>query len=191
MDKPDGPAFTLRNPLLRDGAAICWLVKTSQPLERNSCYAYLLLCQHFSDTCVVAEQGGEIVGFLSAYRPPASPEVIFVWQVAVRQEVRGRGIATAMLTELLSRKACWEATALETTISPSNRASQALFRSLARQLETRCEEIPVFAAALFGGEAHEEEILFRIGLFRPMPEPATWKHHPTLQEIASGQTADL
>ncbi|MBI2502305.1 MAG: diaminobutyrate acetyltransferase [Candidatus Latescibacteria bacterium] len=185
------PALTLRKPLLRDGAAICWLVKTSQPLERNSCYAYLLLCQHFPDTCVVAEQNGEIVGFLSAYRPPASPEVIFVWQVAVRQEARGRGVATAMLTELLSRRACRDISFLEATISPSNRASQALFRSLARQLETQCEEIPLFAADLFGGEAHEEEILFRIGLFRPLVEPATWNHLHTNQEIARGQTTDL
>jgi len=191
MDTPDGPAFILRKPLMQDGAGICWLVKTSQPLERNSCYAYLLLCQHFSDTCVVAEQNDELVGFLSAYRPPTSPDVVFVWQVAVRQEVRGRGVASAMLTELLSRKACRDVSFLEATVSPSNRASQALFRSLARQLGTQCEEIPLFTAALFGGEAHEEEILFRIGLFRPMTEPATWKHHPTLQEIASGQAADL
>lgn len=160
------PISTLRKPFLRDGAAIWGLVKTCEPLERNSCYAYLLLCQHFPDTCVVAEQEGEIIGFLSAYRPPVSPGVIFVWQVAVKQEARNRGIASAMLLELLQRAACKDVCYLEATVSPSNRASQALFQSLARRLATQCEETPLFAKELFGEEEHEEEILFTVGPFR-------------------------
>jgi L-2,4-diaminobutyric acid acetyltransferase len=157
---------TLRKPSAQDGAAIWRLVKACDPLDLNSCYAYLLLCQHFAESCVVAEHRGEIIGFLSAYLPPASPYAVFVWQVAVRRDKRGKGIASAMLLELLRRKACRGVCFLETTISPSNKASQALFRSLARRLGTRCGEALLFSAGVFAETGHEEEVLFTLGPFQ-------------------------
>src|SRR5690606_39264906 len=73
-----------RQPRRTDGAALHRLVSECPPLDVNSLYAYLLLCEHFSATCVVAESaGGLIDGFISAYVPPTRPDVIFVWQVAV------------------------------------------------------------------------------------------------------------
>lgn len=97
----------------------------------NSVYGYLLLCLHHAPTCVVAEQDGAVVGFVLAYRPPMQPKVVFVWQVAVLWEARGLGLAKRMLKTLLERDACRQARFLETTVTPSNTASQALFRSLA------------------------------------------------------------
>jgi L-2,4-diaminobutyric acid acetyltransferase len=175
-----------RKPRLKDGAQLWRLAGECSPLEPNSCYAYLLLCYHFSDTCVVAEQGGEIAGFLAAYRPPALPGFVFVWQVAVRQGARGRGIASAMLDELLRREACRDVCFLEATVAPSNQASQALFRSLARRLEARCEETPLFAREMFAEEGHEEEILFTIG---PLLQPAM-PAGPLSQELRSQEVSD-
>ena len=87
-----GQALTLRSPTVEDAAAIWRLVRDSGVLDLNSPYSYLILCKHFAETCIVAEEAGVIVGFVTAYRPPITPDVIFVWQIGVAQSVRGRGV---------------------------------------------------------------------------------------------------
>ena len=60
----------LRKPLAEDGAAIWTLVQACQPLDENSMYCNLIQCDHFRDTCVVAELDGKTVGWVSAYVLP-------------------------------------------------------------------------------------------------------------------------
>lgn len=155
----------LRIPRLEDAPGIWNLVCSCKPLDLNSRYAYLLLCHHFADTCVVAEGDSRLLGFLSAYRPPPTPDVIFVWQVAVHADARGQGLGKRMLEELLRRSACEGVSGLETTVTPSNTASLALFRSLAKRLDTTISKAGLFPEEVFGADAHEEEILYRVGPF--------------------------
>lgn len=157
------PAFTLRAPTTEDGAAIWELVRRCKPLDENSCYAYLILCEHFSGTCVVAEKDGEIIGFVSAYIPPRKSDVVFVWQVAVDERARGMGLAGAMLDEVIGRPACAGVRYMETTVSPGNVASETLFRKLAARRDAVCNEKTLFTGSHFGRAAHEDEVLFRIG----------------------------
>lgn len=156
----------LRRPEVSDGAKISDLVEACKPLDRNSVYSYLLLCHHFADTCIVAELKGDIVAFLSGYRPPDREEVIFIWQVAVDPGMRGLGLGKLLLEEVLRRPAVINCRFLETTITPSNEASQRLFASLARDLEARCTVSSCFSDEHFGHGNHEAEHLFRIGPFQ-------------------------
>lgn len=155
----------LDRPSLADGASIHALIAACPPLDLNSTYAYLLLCHHHAATCVVARDRGRILGFVSAYRPPADPSTLFVWQVAVHADARGLGLGRSMLAELLAREGLDGVQRLETTVSPSNAASLAMFRALARDLDAPCVESGFLTAADFGSESHEEETLLRIGPF--------------------------
>ena len=157
--------FALRKPEVADGAKIFALVSSCQPLDVNSEYCYLLLCHHFADTCVVAEEEGRILAFLSGYLPPSDGEVFFVWQVAIDPSMRGRGIGKRLVREALQRPALTKCRFLETTITPSNEASRRLFVSLARDLAARCTVSSCFSGEDFGHEEHEAEHLFRIGPF--------------------------
>jgi L-2,4-diaminobutyric acid acetyltransferase len=123
----------------------------------------MLICTHFADTCVVAEDESELVGFVSAYRPPTDPHALFVWQVAVKSAARGKGLAKTMIRTLLERETCRGVTFLEATVTPSNVASQTLFRSLAKEHQARCTETCWFPPEAFGTGEHEAELLFRIG----------------------------
>ena len=158
-------AATYRKPQRSDGSTVHALVKRCEPLDLNSLYSYLLLCTDFADTCVVAEADGEVVGFVSGYLKPADPTVLFIWQVAVSPEARGLGVGKGMLREALSRPACVHVRHLDTTVTPSNAASWAMFYSLARERGALCVRQPIFRAEDFGGETHEEEHLLRIGPF--------------------------
>lgn len=156
-------ALRIRPVEVADGQAIWQLVRDSGVLDVNSLYCYLLLCRQFRDTCLVAEEAGEVLGFVTAFRPPAQPEVIFVWQIGVGASARGRGIAARLLDHLLRLPACGDVRWLETTVTPDNHASRALFHSAARRWGTRCEVLPGLGPELFPGTGHQPEKLHRIG----------------------------
>ena len=137
--KPQAGELHLRPPELEDGAAVWELIKACGPLDDNSMYCNFLQCDHFADTCVVAELDGEIVGWVSGYILPSEPETLFIWQVAVSEKARGMGVAKAMLRELIDREACAEVSQLKTTITRENRASWALFGSIADERDAQIE----------------------------------------------------
>lgn len=155
----------IRKPRANDGYEIHQLIANSPPLDLNSVYSYYLLSGHFSDSCVVAESRGKVVGFLSAYRIPQRPQTLFVWQVVVNRALRGKRIAWRMLESLLQRYQPGEVQHVEATVNPSNTASRGLFERLAAEQGTQIEEETFLEASAFGtGGDHESEILLRVPL---------------------------
>lgn len=155
----------LRAPGKHDGRAIHDLVADSAPLDLNSVYTYLLLAEHFSPTCVVAHAQDGLCGFVSAYVPPGRPNVLFVWQVAVHRQARGRGLGPRMLRHLLGRAGLEDVRYMETTVGPSNRASRNMFARVAGSLGASVRESRLFSRSLFGPHGHDDEPLLRIGPF--------------------------
>jgi L-2,4-diaminobutyric acid acetyltransferase len=156
------PLVSFRSPGAQDAAPLRRLLREVGELEPNSCYAYLLLCTHFADTCLVAQRDGQLLAFVLAYRPPSQPESLFVWQIGVAPGARGAGLAQRLLASLLEQPACRTATNLLATVAPDNAASLALFRGFARAHGATCHVGMGFAAALFD-EQHSDEQLLRIG----------------------------
>jgi L-2,4-diaminobutyric acid acetyltransferase len=107
----------------------------------------------------------ELVGFISAYLIPKREDTLFVWQVAVDERARGIGLAGNMLKHILNRPQCSHITHLETTITESNKASWALFESLANKLETTLEKSVKFDRDKHLDGEHDTEFLARIGPF--------------------------
>lgn len=155
----------LRPPRVEDGPGMWRLVTDSGVLDPNSLYLYLMMARYFRDTCIVAEESGQLAGMITGYRLPDAPTTLFVWQVGVSASHRGKGIASKMLLELVRRPQAPAITTIETTITPSNTASQKLFRSVARRLDAPVQELEGFPGRLFGESGHEPEVLYRIGPF--------------------------
>jgi len=144
-------------------------------LDANSPYCYLLLCTDFAATSLVAVTGEErVVGFVAAYRPPARPETLFVWQIGVDAEVRGCGLGRRLLEQLLTLPGCDGVTHLEATVTPSNTASRRLLEGFARTRGVDCifDASTGFPAALFGDAGHEQEDRVRIGPLAAVGEAA-------------------
>ncbi len=166
--------FKLREPSDRDGRQVAELVKRCPPLDINSLYANLLQCTHFSDTSILAEDGnGKPVGFIPAYRLPALPQTLFVWQVAVAPEVRGIGVGLSMLEALLERLVPRGVRFLETTISPRNAASQALFLKLFSRYRVAFTTRLLFSGNDHFGGKHDDEELYHAGPFFESVTPKT------------------
>ena len=170
----------LRKPTAADGPAITRLIATCTPLDPNSAYCNLLQCTHFADFCIVAECNGQIVGWVSGYRPPTEPDSFFVWQVAVAKAARGRRLAQRMINALLNRTSIEDTTHLITTVTDDNIPSWALFNGLARAWGVALTRSAVFERDAHFGGAHATEWLARIG---PLPS----RHSKsTLPESKSG-----
>lgn len=143
-----------------------WHLARSVGLDVNSPYAYVLWGDLFAESSTVAVTGaGDVVGFVTGFHPPADSATLFVWQIGVATEVRGRGLGAQMLDELLTRSAArW----LEATVTPSNAASTALFRGIASRHSAPVDETLAYPGELFP-EDHEPEMRFRIGPLRRGP----------------------
>lgn len=159
--------ISLIKPSAADAAGVHELVSICKPLDLNSTYAYLLLCHHFAETCVIAKIKDGIVGFISGYTLPEDPTTFFVWQVAVHPGARGAHLGVRMLHHLLKRKSNAQAQFVETTVSPSNEASRRMFRHFAESISAPIDEQMLFDRAAFGNEDHEEEVLMKIGPINP------------------------
>lgn len=163
LAQADAAPITLRAPVSEDGAAVYELIAQCPPLDTNSMYCNLLQCSHFSATSVAAELNDELVGFISGYIQPDKPDTLFIWQVAVGEKARGQGLASRMLRDILARSACQEINFIETTITPDNRASWALFESLANKLESELNSSVMFDRQQHFAGQHETEMLVKIG----------------------------
>jgi L-2,4-diaminobutyric acid acetyltransferase len=166
MEMPEG--LKLDTPRLEDGAAIWRIARDSRTLDLNSSYSYLLWCRDFADTTVVArDTGGEPVGFITGYIRPRQPRALVVWQVAVDESQRGRGLAAAMLDGLTAHVAAQRGLdGIETTVSPDNTASNRLFARYAERHGATLEREVLFDDEAFPDGGHEPEVLHRIG---PVP----------------------
>ncbi|OHV11930.1 diaminobutyrate acetyltransferase [Kushneria phosphatilytica] len=166
MVEGDIPLF-IRPPSTDDGWGIYELIKSCPPLDVNSAYAYLLLATQFRDRCAVATTtDGEIVGFVSGYVKTNAPDTYFLWQVAVGEKARGKGMARRLVEAVLKREHQADVRHLETTITPDNEASWGLFRRLAQRWQAPLNSREYFSEEQLGGE-HDPENLVRIGPFDP------------------------
>lgn len=135
-----------------------WALAERSGLDRNSPYAYVMFAEYHRLTCVVAEAAGNLVGFVTGFCIPAEPDTLFVWQIAVDDSQRGQGLGGRMLDELVART---RVRTVEATVTPSNAASDALFRSLGRRHGHEVAMTTAFEEDLFP-EGHEAEIRYRI-----------------------------
>lgn len=158
-------SIELREPQREDGLPVFRLINRCPPLDGNSSYCNFLQCGHFSQTSVAAVAEGELIGFISGYRLPDRPDTLFIWQVAVDEVARGRGLASKMLLHILSRASCESVKFLETTITESNQASWTLFRSLAKKLSSDLQSSTWLDETKHFEGQHDSEELVRIGPF--------------------------
>lgn len=129
---------------------------------------------------------GRLVGFVAGYRPPDRPGTLFVWQVAVASDQRGRGVAGTMLDGLVARLLPHSGVRrVETTVTSRNVASDRLFRSFAARWGASVDCRPFLSAGDFPVEAgeHDDEVLYTLG-------PVQRDVHPPGRSARNPTTAD-
>lgn len=159
----------IRKPKKEFSKKIFQLVKSCGNLDVNSEYLYLLQTTHFKECCSIALCDDEVVGFVSGYKNPNNENTLFIWQVAIDENFRGLGLANKLIINTLKRKLNSNITAINTTVSPSNKSSIKMFEKLASKLNTQMKSKSFFKKEDFI-DAHEEETLYEIGPIKNQKE---------------------
>jgi L-2,4-diaminobutyric acid acetyltransferase len=118
------------------------------------------LARDFSDTCVVAEYDGKIVGFSSGYISQSRDDTFFNWETVVHKDYRGNNLQKRMLLHQIKET---NVKYFEGTVNPSNKVSEKNFVELAELLNTKFQKRVLFDEEDFENDGHETEILCRIG----------------------------
>lgn len=158
------PILTIKIPTQSDGKQMWKIAKDTDVLDLNSSYSYNLIATHFNQTSAIGYLNHQPIGFLSAYFIPTSPQTLFIWQIGVSPMYQGRRVAFAMIQDVLNREVCQNVTLINTTIAPSNIASQKLFQKIAQLLITDFKRSSYFSRMDFPN-SHEQEDLITIGPF--------------------------
>jgi diaminobutyrate acetyltransferase len=124
-----------------DTDLVVGLIASCPPLTVHTPYTYWATLTYFGDLCLLASDGGGPAAFLSALRGTRSADVAFVWQIAVRSDLRRRGIARAMLVELAAGAQKLGVEALQFSVEATNSASICTFQSFARLVGSSIERI--------------------------------------------------
>lgn len=155
--------LAFRTPTENDGKEMFRIVKDSQVLDVNSSYSYLMWGKFFNKTSIVVQHEDEVIGFVTGFIQPNSPDTLFVWQVAVDKQYRGNGLATKLIMELSNKLKNQNIQYIEATVTPSNEPSSNLFKGLAKRYETECKIYECFAKDQFPDATHEAEYAYKIG----------------------------
>ena len=146
------------------------LASRSPGIDLNSPYTYLILCRHFSRTCLVARASEGLAGFVTGYLLPDRTDTLFVWQIAVASTHRRTGLGRRLVDSLLTDLVPLGIRHLQATVTPGNEASLALFSAVARDNGVECRRSPFFSAEMFPAEddpssPHQPEWLLHLGPF--------------------------
>ena len=122
--------LTIRTAIEKDFLNIWGFVRNCKPLESYGAHFYRIMLRYFGDSCFIAEQDGEIVGFILGFETQRHPGSYFLWQIGVHPKFQGQGIGAKILAHMedeTRRKGCVR---IEVTIDPENCPSQKLFEKI-------------------------------------------------------------
>ena len=162
------PNLRFGPPGIDDGILLWQLARDSAALDVNSRYSYLLWCRDFAASSVTVRDGSRLAGFITGFIRPQAPDTLFVWQVAVADSHRRRGLARRMLDHLVTRLAPGGVNYVEATVTPDNTPSTRLFTSFATAHGANLTRDELFSETTLG-DGHSAEVLFRIGPLSASP----------------------
>jgi GNAT superfamily N-acetyltransferase len=97
-------------------------------IERESIYH--ILTEHFRGTCFIAEDRGEMIGYLLGLRSQARPEEALVHLVQVAPSLRGNGVGRRMFNQFQAAVKGMGCTRIVTHSRPENNDCNRFYRAM-------------------------------------------------------------
>ena len=151
----------ITSPSKKDGSAVAKLIERCPPLDLNSTYHYLIQSHYFSKTCSIAFDNKKIVAFVSGFINPSRDNSLFIWQVAIDEDYRGKELGIELIEFILKQNKNIDS--IETTVTETNSASRRMFQKLCEKYQTRLSEQTLFDKEQDFFKEHDSEILIKIG----------------------------
>ncbi|CAG7644383.1 GNAT family N-acetyltransferase [Paenibacillus allorhizosphaerae] len=96
---------------------------------------------HFRETCLVAEQGGDMIGFLMGFLSQTVPDEAYIRIVMVDPVARGQGVGRALYGNFFDRAAASGRTTIRCVTVPRKKDSIAFHTKLGFSIEPQEQEL--------------------------------------------------
>jgi ribosomal protein S18 acetylase RimI-like enzyme len=106
-----------------------------------------LFFEHFRETSFVAEEDGEVVGFLCGFLSQTHPEQAYVHFVGVRPDRRGDGLGRELYERFFAAARTARRRVVRCVTAPVNEASIAFHRRLGFEIEAEVDDYDGAGAA--------------------------------------------
>jgi L-2,4-diaminobutyric acid acetyltransferase len=155
--------IVFKNPIKSDAPKMFSCLGLIPELEKNSIYMYMLFCDIFKETSMIAMEGEQVVGAAIGFLMPSDPKNYFMWQLGVLPQWRQKGLATDLVRALLKSPGLSAIDWLSCTVEADNIAIMTTFRRLAESLDTHIELADKFDSKDFLPYIHATERELRMG----------------------------
>ena len=146
----------ITSPSKKDGSAVAKLIERCPPLDLNSTYHYLIQSHYFSKTCSIAFDNKKIVAFVSGFINPSRNNSLFIWQVAIDEDYRGKELGIELIEFILKQNKNIDST-------ETNSASRRMFQKICEKYQIKLSEQTLFDKEQDFFKEHDSEILIKIG----------------------------
>ena len=154
----------ITSPSKKYGYALSKLIERCPPLDLNSTYHYLIQSHYFSKSCSVAFNNNNVIAFVSGFISPSKSNTLFIWQVAIDEDYRGKGLGIELIEFILNQNKNLDS--IETTVTKNNISSRRMFQKICEKYKSRISELILFDKEKDFANKHDSEMLIKIGPFK-------------------------
>lgn len=97
-------------------------------IERESIYH--IFTEHFRSTCFIAEDRGEMIGYMLGFRSQSSPDIALIHLVQVAPRLRGNGIGRRMFKQFQASAIQMGCKKIMTHTRPENNSCNRYFKAM-------------------------------------------------------------
>ncbi len=97
-------------------------------VERESIYH--IMVEHFKNTCFIAEDRGEMIGYLIGFRSQTHPEVAIIHLIEVAPRLRGNGVGRRLYNQFMIAVKAMGCTSITALGKPENKYCSAFYSAM-------------------------------------------------------------
>ena len=139
------------------------LVQELRPLTQHTPYTYWNLLNNFGNSCFIAIDNEQPIGFITSHPTTNPASEWFIWQAGILPDYRGQGLIDELQDKVIEVAKDYGAVAMRTSIKVDNPRSLGAFTRMATRLGAPMEEIDRIMLAA-EDEWSAPEVLYRIPL---------------------------
>jgi L-2,4-diaminobutyric acid acetyltransferase len=151
-------------PTKKNGSAVAKLIRCCPTLDLNSTYHYLIQSHYFSKPCSIAFDNKKVVAFVSGFINSSKNNSLFIWQVAIDENYRGKELGIELIEFILNQNKNLDS--IETTVTKNNISSRRMFQKICEKYKSRISELILFDKEKDFANKHDSEMLIKIGPFK-------------------------
>lgn len=152
----------IRKCMVEDVDILRRFVAECKPLELHTPFTYWTLFNYFSNLCFLMVDEEKVIGFISGVRSSLDNEIVYLWQIGVSKDHRGKNCASLLLDHFIKAVIDLDCSKIQVSISPENQSSYNAFVRYAKENSYSFEKIGEVKYYDQLSDKNEFEILYQI-----------------------------